>query len=456
VDILNWILSGLGILICLTVIVTVHEAGHFAAARWMGVEVEAFAIGWGKVLWAWKPGRTEYRICLLPLGGYCKMKGEQDLAVALEQRSESIDPSAGSLFGANPWKRILISAAGPLANLFFAFLLFFSLQATGYPVIGDQPRIQLASEVDGRTGTPAQEAGLQTGDLVKSVGSQNIVTFSDLQQVIVSSGPGPQVWTLDRNGASLRLTVTPRYNEAEKRAIVGIYADNEPVVGSVEAASVAAVAGFHPGDRVVSVDGIPITSGSAFLWRLDKNGTAPQTVTVSRGGTLRELLVEGDPTTAKSGWGVQLAASSFRIEGLRLDLAAAEGVKKTSQVLSQMVDGLVQLFTGKVNPAQALSGPIGIVKVGTEATTTAFAKSSNLGWTTVVQFAVFLNLALFLMNLLPIPVLDGGSIVVSLVEAFRRKKLGLKAMVRYQRVGAIFVLGLILFTTANDLGLFGK
>jgi regulator of sigma E protease len=455
-DVFVAIFTGIGILVCLTLIVTVHEAGHFLVARWAGVEVEAFAVGWGKVLWAWKPRKTEYRICLLPLGGYCKMKGEQDLALALEQKTRSFEPSTGSLFAAQPWKRILISAAGPLFNLFFAFFLLFSLQVTGYPVVGEPARIQLASEVDGRTGTPGEAAGLRTGDIVRTVGTQNIITFTDLQEAIAASGPGAELWRIDRGGSSLQLTVEPRYDETEKRAIVGIYSDNEPVVGSVAPGSLAALAGFHTGDRILSVDGQPVTTGSSFFWRLNQNANKAQTVTVSRGGTSLDLLIVADSTIKKEGWGIQFLISTYRIPGLRADLAVWEGLRKTGQILSQMVDGLVQLFTGKVNPVQALSGPIGIVKVGTQATTMAFSQSSNLGWTTVVQFAVFLNLALFLMNLLPIPVLDGGSIVVSLVEGLRRKRLGLKAMVRYQQAGALLVLGLILFTTANDLGLFGK
>jgi len=283
-DILTPVFAGLGILICLTVIVTIHEAGHFLAARWAGVDVEAFAIGWGKVLWAWKPGRTEYRICLLPLGGYCKMKGEQDLAKALEQKDGSFEPSEGSLFGAPPWKRILISLAGPASNLLFAFVLFFCLQASGYPLFGPPARIQLASEVDGRSSTPAELAGLRTGDLVLSVGKEKVNTFADLQQAIAANGPRSAVWNLDRGGEILSLTVVPRYDDVEKRPIVGIYPDEEPIVATVEHGSIAAFGGLRPGDKILAVDGQPVASSAAFFWKADKNTSKDQTQTVSRGG----------------------------------------------------------------------------------------------------------------------------------------------------------------------------
>jgi len=190
----------------LSVVVTIHEYGHFLAARWAGVEVEAFAVGWGKVLWAWKPGKTEYRLCLLPLGGYCKMKGEQDLAEAMVRQDGAFEPSPGSLFGAKPWKRLVISVAGPAFNLIFAALVFLTLQLTGVPETTPESRILVASEVDGRTNAPADQAGLKTGDLVTAVNDQPIKTFVQLQQTIAGSHSQPMVWTIDRAGVLTAFT----------------------------------------------------------------------------------------------------------------------------------------------------------------------------------------------------------------------------------------------------------
>ncbi|HTH13165.1 MAG TPA: site-2 protease family protein, partial [Spirochaetia bacterium] len=233
-DTVLYILIGL---VGLTLVVTIHEAGHYLAARWAGVEVEAFAIGWGKVLWSWKPKTTEYRICLLPLGGYCKMKGEQDLMAALERQDGAFEPAPGSLFGARPWKRIIISAAGPAANLLFAFLVFMVLQLTGVPETGPAARVLLASEIDGRAGLPADQAGLKTGDLVLSVNEKAVVTFSDLQQAIATSEGKPQAWKVSRDGGEVSLQVTPRWEAAEKRSLVGIYPLIDPVVKEVKPAS---------------------------------------------------------------------------------------------------------------------------------------------------------------------------------------------------------------------------
>jgi regulator of sigma E protease len=453
VDAVVYILIGL---VGLTLVVTIHEAGHYFAARWAGVEVEAFAIGWGKVLWSWKPKTTEYRICLLPLGGYCKMKGEQDLMAALERQDGAFESAPGSLFGARPWKRIVISAAGPAANLVFAFLVFFSLQLTGIPETGPAARVLLASEIDGRIGLPADQAGLKTGDQVLSVDGKAVVSFSDLQQAISASGGKPQAWKVTRQGSELVLTVTPRWEAAEKRSLVGIYPLIDPVVKEVKSSSPAALAGFEAHDRITAIDGTPVTSTQAIYQAVSTARAKGLTFTVTRNGASKDLLFVPEGTEAKEGPGLVFDLPTFPARGLPASTAVAEGWTKTWSLFAQMVEGLGQLFTGKANVTDSLSGPLRITYYVGEVASQGFLAGWGQGWGAVANFLAFISLAVFLMNLLPIPALDGGSIVVSTVEVFRRRRIGAKALMRYQQVGMVLVLGLVLFTTFNDLGfLFG-
>lgn len=448
-DTIGFILVGM---LGLSLVVTVHEFGHFLAARWAGVEVEAFAVGWGKVLWSWKPGPTEYRLCLLPLGGYCKMRGEQDLMAALQRQDGAFEPSSGSLFAARPWKRIVISAAGPLLNLIFAFLVFVALQLTGVPETAPAARLLLASEVDGRSGLPADQAGLATGDLVMAIDGQSVRTFTDLQRAIAAGKGQPEHWTIDRQGARLEKIVTPRFDATEKRALVGVYPLIDPRIKTVKKDSVAALAGFRPDDLIVAVEGKPVTSTQAFFQALSRAGNQGITVTVRREGTTLDLLVVPEPETAKSGPGLEFALPTFAAQGASWGDAWAAGWTKTSDLLGQMADGLIQLFSGKTNAADSLSGPLRITYYVGEVASAGFVAGWGQGWGSVANFLAFISLALFLMNLLPIPALDGGSIVISALEAVRHKRLGLKALMRYQQVGVVLILGLVLFTTFNDLG----
>lgn len=447
-DTIGFILVGL---LGLCVVVTIHEYGHMIAAKWAGVEVEAFAIGWGKVLWSWKPRTTEYRVCLLPLGGYCKMKGEQDLTAALQRQDGAFEPTPGSLFAAPPWKRIIISVAGPVFNLLFAFLVFSALQLTGVPETGPAARVLLASEVEGRAGLPADQAGLQTGDLVLSIDGKAIRTFGNLQQAIAASNGQAQAWKIDRQGQRLDKTVVPRYDAAEKRALVGVYPLVDPVVKSVTKGSAAELAGFRPGDRITAVGGTPAASTQAFYQAVTAAGNRNLSITVQRDGGTIDLLFVPDPA-AKEGPGLAFSVPTFPAVGQQPLAALASGWDKVWELLGQMGNGLVQLFTGKVNPADSLSGPLRITYYAGEITSQGFLAGWGQGWGAVANIFAFISLALFLMNLLPLPALDGGTIVLSAVEALRRRRLGLKALMRYQQVGVVLILGLVLFTTFNDLG----
>lgn len=449
-DTILFILIGL---IGLSLVVTIHEAGHFVAARWAGVEVEAFAIGWGKVLWSWKPGNTEYRLCLLPLGGYCKMKGEQDLSAALQRKDGAMEPTPGSLFAVSPWKRIVISVAGPLANLVFAFLVFVGLQLTGVPETAPEARILLASDVDGRTGLPADQAGLLSGDRITAVEGKPIRTFADLQQAITASSHRSSEWTVDRGGLTLTKTVIPRFDESAGRALVGVYPFIEPVVKAVKKDSLAALAGFNPRDKITKVDGQFVVATQSFFQAASQAGAKGVTVTVNRDGREVDLLYIPD---GKSSIGLEFVLPTFPAQGALPWDAVVGGWNRTWALLGQMVTGLVQLITGKTNPAESLSGPLRITYYVGEVASQGFLAGWGQGVGAVASFLAFISLALFLMNLLPIPALDGGSVVVSIIEALRGKRLGIKSLMLYQQVGVFLILGLVLYTTFSDaIFLFG-
>jgi regulator of sigma E protease len=382
------------------------------------------------------------------------MKGEQDLIAAMGRPDGQMEPTPGSLFAARPWKRMMISAAGPLVNLATAVVVFVGLALVGTPSMGPASRILLAADVDGRTGTAAEAAGLKSGDRVLAVGGHELKSFAELQAAIVNSQTQAMTWSIDRDGARSEVRVTPQWDPVAKRPVVGVYPFNPPVIRTVVPKSVGSLAGFRSGDRIVSVDGQPIVADQVFFARVGKGLNPSYQVVVDRSGAATSLtLVSEGP---KSPLGLAFDVPVYPAKGLSPPDAVVSGAQKTWGLLGQMIDGLARLFTGKEDPVQSLSGPIGIVGQGTEAVASAFSVGLDFGVATFVQLLAFLSLALFLMNLLPIPALDGGSIVISLFEALRQRRLGIRALMVYQQVGVVLVLGLLLFTTLNDLGLFGK
>jgi len=200
----------LGVL-ALSILVMIHEFGHFLAARFLGVKVEAFSVGWGPVLFKFPAWQTEFRLSLLPLGGYCKMRGDQDLQNALEKNQWVTEE--GSFFHVPAWRRLVISLAGPLFNFFSALLLLVILSLTGYTTRDLPAQIYLQ---EGES-TPALDAGLKTGDIIRMINQNEVYKFEDVQSFIRNSDGKTIELTVERDGQVLTLNVTPRWNQETGR-----------------------------------------------------------------------------------------------------------------------------------------------------------------------------------------------------------------------------------------------
>ncbi|MEI8092801.1 MAG: RIP metalloprotease RseP [Spirochaetales bacterium] len=438
-------------LVGLTVVVFVHELGHFLAARWAGVEVEAFALGWGKTLLKWKPGKTEYRLCLLPLGGYCKMKGDDYLVKAMEAAnqpgSQAPLPEEGSYHAASPWRRIGISVAGPAANLLLAFLVFFVLQLSGIPQQSSPARIILLESVG--TPYPATQAGLASGDLILSVSGKSTRSFADLQAAIAQASGRSLVLEVQRSGTTLTIPVTPRYIEAEKRTMIGISDWVDPVVASVTAGSSGDIAGFQPRDLITEVGGVRVHNTHDLSKALPLKAGALE-VAVERAGTRVLLTWVPEFHGGVTDLGVAFARQTYPPQGKPLLPASLAAGLQTTTMIGQMAQGLVQLFTGQVSAGESLSGPLRISYMVGEQTSRSFESGWFSGLTNLLNDLAFLSLALFFMNLLPIPALDGGSIVLQLYEGLRRKRTPIRVLIRYQQFGGVLILMLVAFTLFND------
>jgi regulator of sigma E protease len=442
-------LAGLGI------VVMAHEFGHYLAGRAMGVEVEAFSIGWGPKIASFKRGGTEWRISAFPLGGYCKFKGEESFRQALERKLPELPREPGSLYGASPWRRIVVSVAGPLANVILAAIIFIVASTIGYSVPTYPNKIVLLSEYNlgGTAGTkyPADEAGLKTGDRVLSVDGKSVADFLDLYGAITMSPGKTMSLEVERDGVTMRKSVTPKMRP-NGSGYIGISNWGEPVVASLAKGGAAEIAGVQAGDRIVAVDGRAVRHSAEALSILNSSKPERATVTVERGGARLDLVaILNWKADGSSNLGISFAGvEHYVVPATTLGQALSSGLTETWNTFATTLAGLATLFKG-VNLFEALSGPARITYMVGQTATEGISRSASGGLAFPLNFLGFLSIGLFIMNLLPIPALDGGQSVIHLIEIFRRKPLKPITIYRYQLVGIVFILGIFVIATVGDL-----
>ena len=430
----------------LGLVVFFHESGHFMAAKLCGVKVLTFSIGWGKKLFSFKKGDTEYCISLLPMGGYCKMKGEEIL-----DDDTVYEDNHDSLSTAPAWKKAIIYFAGPFMNLVFAIICFSIVWMGGITTTSPPNRIVLASEYAQESGPfAADQAGLKTGDYITAVNGKSIEHFQDLREAIATKAQEKLDMTVDRDGEIIKLAITPKLDKSTGAGQVGIYPWIDPVVGNIKEGSSAYIAGLKTGDTIVSANGEKVTQYMDFvkvLW------TKPAKIdlVVLRDGTekrLTQVLDYNDDGLVDPGLSFQM--QTYRSEPLNVFQAVHKGISESFKTLSLTVRSLKLLFAG-VNLNQAVSGPIRITYMLGEITTQGFAEGISAGLAMFLNFVALINIALFFMNLLPIPALDGGQIFFCFIEMIRGKKFQPKIAVRYQVIGFAFLITLMIFTLFNDV-----
>lgn len=441
-------------LLGLSFVVVVHEFGHFLAARAVGVDVEVFSVGMGPRIAGFKRRGTDWRISAFPLGGFCRMKGEEAFKEALEKQLPHIPAEKGTFYGVAPWRRMIILVAGPLANIILAVALFIVVSLVGVTIQTAPNRIVLASDVASYSGAttdnPADLAGLKSGDIVVAIDGAPILDYSDLQEAI-GFNPGKKLSvTVKRGDGSIGLFVTPRLDKSSGQGLIGIYAWIDPVVSQVEPRSAAGIAGIRPGDRITAINGAPIENSIGLAAAL---AGKPEKVTITAlrtGVAVEEHAVLTYDENGQPNLGVGFATVTRTNKASSFTDAIAKGSAETWKTLGLSVKGIGLLFSG-VNVLKAVSGPARITYMVGNTAKESIKASGFGGIPTILSFLAFLSVSLFLMNLLPIPALDGGQLVLSIAEAARRKPLLTKTIYRFQFVGTAMILALFFLATFSDI-----
>jgi regulator of sigma E protease len=452
-------LFGLGI------VVFVHELGHFIAARLVGIDVEAFSIGWGNPILKKKIGPVEYRLGMFPIGGYCKMKGEADFSLGLNQQEaggQPPPPEKGSFFSASPWRRIIVSFLGPFFNFIFAVLVFSSLWGIGFEIAALENRIVLVSDIVPGSTYPADEGGLRTGDRIIEIKGRKIENYHDIQENIATNPEALLPIKVEREGRIIELSLRPSLEKSTGAGRIGIYNWTEPVISRVVEGSLAEGAGLQKGDRILKVNGIDFLYTVALIRLLEER---PENLSVEYERDARIMGTEinlgaaengltesppGSPTVFPPDIGIRWETITSHTPRLNPLSALVKGTGQTWKTFIISAKSLSLLFRG-IDLTQAVSGPIRITYMMGEVAAEGFGQSFGLGITSMANFLALISIALCIMNLLPLPVLDGGMIILHTVEAIRRKPPPPRAVYVFQTVGVVIIFSLMIFAVFGDI-----
>jgi len=423
------------VILVLGLMIFVHELGHFLAAKFFGVRVLVFSLGFGKRLLHWAKGDTDYRISALPFGGYVKMAGDDPSA------DRQGDP--GEFLAKPRWQRFVVVVMGPTMNVLLAVLLLAGLYKFHFqkPAYDEQPA--RVGDVD--ADSPASQIGLLPGDLVVRLDSLQNPRWEDVQIKILTTVGEAMPLEVERDGKTLSLALTPRAEGPDRVGYAGWYPYEPGVIDKVEPGLPASRAGLISGDEIVGIDGHKILYWPRVHYLLQSGQGKPVQLSILRGGrefqaTLTPVLTD---VMGEKLWRIGISFHNDMIVR-RLSWGAAIGASVEDNLKNCLMwfDAVGKILTRRLS-ARSLAGPIGIAQISGEA--------YRAGLPELVILVCFISLNLGLFNLLPIPVLDGGVILLLLIEGLIRRDLSVQVKERFVQVGFLFLLLLVVFLMCNDI-----
>lgn len=410
------------------IMILVHEFGHAFAARACGITVEALSFGFGPAIFKRTRGETQFIIRAIPFGGSCKMSGGDDIQNAITQKKKHIESyEDGSIWSVGPVKRIIAYAAGPLANIIFAFLCYAILMTMPTIVSVNPARVALSSDYPSLVqnySTAAYDAGIRTGDSILSIEGIAVSNYSEMQQALAQVKDRESVTIVTDRGS---FTVHP------ENGVFGFLPFQEAVVGHVVSDSPEKKAGLKVRDRIISANGKPVTNMMDLLVASSESDRI--TFEVLRDGKTVEISFD-NPTSSLNFTLVQMTVT---IKGINFFKALWMSGRECFSNFRQSIVSLVNVIRGKASAGETLGGTFAASQSIGMLTTNGFAHGFNSG----IRIALFLmasvSISLAVANLLPIPALDGGLILVSLAELVTRRTFHPRFYLTLQIVGTIMI-----------------
>jgi regulator of sigma E protease len=424
--------SFLAFLFVLGVLVFVHELGHFVMARRHGVRVLTFSLGFGPKILRWVRGDTEYCISAIPLGGYVKMAGETP-----------DDPRSGAgdeFLSKTKWQRFQILIMGPVMNVLLALVVMTGVLYHGAPVPAYENQPPVVGTV--LAGSVAERAGIRQGDRILSVGGTAVDTWERFFLQVMPRAEREVDLEIDRAGERLHLKVVPAAQTRFEMGDIGVLPEMHPQIRSVTPGGPADAAGLRAGDVVLGVKGQQITRDRGLVPIINEHPGQPLTLSLTRGGQPLEITVTPALDGGVGRIGVSLSPYEERVIEPTLLQAVGMSVKQNLEWSTLIFQALGQLVSGEASPRQ-LMGPIGIGQLAGDA--------AQVSWVALFGLMAMISLNLGLINLLPIPVLDGGHIFIMALEGIARRDFSTKAKEKMLMLGFVVLMTLMVTVIYNDL-----
>ena len=421
-------------LFVLGVLVFVHELGHFLLARWNGVRVLTFSLGFGPKLLKTTRGGTEYCISAIPLGGYVKMAGETP-----------DDPRSGAsdeFLSKSKWQRFQILIAGPLMNLLLAVALMTFVIWNG----ATEPAFEQRAPVVGRVlpGSPAEKAGIKPGDVIVSFAEKDVETWQGLQMRVVPRANREVPIVIRRDGQRQQFSIVPEAQTKYEIGDLGIAPSIHPEVAQVIAGSAAEEAGLRAKDVIVSFNGADTTGFTLqqMIGEISKRAGQPVTLGVLRDG--QRLDIGATPRDQGGVGRLGINLSPFETVTITPGFVQAIGmsVRQNWEWTKMIGEMLAGFFTAETSPRQ-LMGPLGIAEVA--------GGAAAVGWAALFGTMAMVSLNLGLLNLMPIPILDGGHITILAIEGLARRDFSMRVKERMLMAGFAMLMLLMVTVIYNDL-----
>jgi regulator of sigma E protease len=432
--------TAIGIVLVLGVIILVHEWGHFIVARRFGVRVDVFSIGFGPRLFGVKVGDTDWRLSAVPLGGYVRMAG-QDIS-DVDSNDQAPTGAPDELMSKKRWQRALISVAGPTVNLIFPILLlsaYYLIAGVPYAAFLNKPIVVAAPPTQQSTGNL-----LQSGDHVIAVNSLKNPTWEQVQSLLSRTAPGTSLNIEVENNGATRTVSLPLKNDLSSRPFG--YLPIPARISEVASGTPASHAGLRAGDVVRAIDGQKIEYWDQFVDLVRGSGGKTLQLEVERGGQMLTLTVtpkQGIADTADTKYQIGVAPEpALAYKRVGLVQSVSEARSRTWDIVEETFGVFGKLFSGRVSVKQ-LQSVVGISRAAGEAV--------SQGPFTVISLMALISVNLGILNLLPIPILDGGHILLLSLEGLRRRDFSLAFKERFIQVGLVFLLVLFAYVMYNDV-----